>query len=200
MLYGIGLGPGDPELLTRKAIGLIEQADEVIVPGGVARDIIRGIREPRVSEFPMGGGKEAAERLSEELARRCLKEDIAFCCLGDVTLFSTFQELAEAVRARDSEVKIEMVPGITSVQAALSKLGVFIDAPMLITTGELKEPELYAIMKATRPTDVEWRLRERGFDEFYIAERVTMEGERVERIESFPSRSHYFTLLLAKRR
>ncbi|MEM1752645.1 MAG: SAM-dependent methyltransferase, partial [Archaeoglobaceae archaeon] len=48
MLYGVSLGPGDPELLTLKAIRVLKEANEVIVPGENAEKLVRRFREPRI--------------------------------------------------------------------------------------------------------------------------------------------------------
>jgi len=198
MLLGVGLGPGDPELLTYRAVRAIREADEVIVPGKMAYALIAHIREPRMVEFPMGSGIEVAKRLGAELAERCEEEDVAFCCIGDPSLYSTFQYVAGEVSARNPRVRIETVPGITGASAALSRLGLFVDDSLLITTSASLEAKMCVVLKATRPRELAEQLRQRGYREFFLAERVFMEGERTEHLDELPETSSYFTIVVAR--
>ena len=55
MLVGLGLGPGDPELLTLRAVRLIREADAVFVPGRLAKTLVAPYRDAEVLDFPMTG-------------------------------------------------------------------------------------------------------------------------------------------------
>ena len=135
-LFGIGLGPGDPELLTAKAIRLIQMADLIICPvksegaNSTAYEIVKpylneGTGEVRMMVFPMVGRskdwesswvKNAAEI---ELAWNQGKS-IAFLTLGDPSIYSTWSYLQAYL---PDELEREVVPGITSFCAVSARLG-----------------------------------------------------------------------------
>lgn len=138
-LYGVGVGPGDPELLTRKAERILRQVDVVAVPKrgprdrGYAFEIVASLLDPGRQEildlvFPMTRDRErleaAWESHVEALARRLRDgRDCAFITEGDPFLYSTFIPLWERLRARCPEVPVEAVPGVSSVTAASCRAG-----------------------------------------------------------------------------
>ncbi|MEM1670723.1 MAG: SAM-dependent methyltransferase [Archaeoglobaceae archaeon] len=196
MLYGVSLGPGDPELLTLKAIRVLKEANEVIVPGENAEKLVRQFREPRIVEFPMGKGQEVARKLAEELVERIKKEKIAFCCIGDAVLYSTFSELAEEVLKLDPSAEIEIVPGVSVVFSALAMTRTFVKKSLLITTNF--EEEVIAVMKAKRSGEIAEKLRAMGFTELKFVERLYMEGQRISK--EIPNEADYFSLILGVKR
>jgi|Deesub1362B_J571_1020462.scaffolds.fasta_scaffold00055_104 precorrin-2/cobalt-factor-2 C20-methyltransferase len=202
MLVGVGLGPGDPELLTIKAVKAIEEADEVIVPGKLAYDVVSRYRKPRLVEFPMGMSEKVEDVLSDELANRCVEEDVVFATLGDVAFFSTFQHIATKTREKNPDVEIRMIPGVPSFTAVFSKLNLFVDAPILITTPELRNAEYVVVLKAKKPREIARELEKRGYDRFVIAERIFMDGEylgEIGKAGEIEERADYFTLLVGLR-
>ncbi|MDI9643344.1 MAG: SAM-dependent methyltransferase [Archaeoglobales archaeon] len=196
MLYGVSLGPGDPELLTLKAIRVLKEANEVIVPGENAEKLVRQFREPRIVEFPMGKGQEVARKLAEELVERIKKEKIAFCCIGDAVLYSTFSELAEEVLKLDPSAEIEIVPGVSVVFSALAMTRTFVKKSLLITTNF--EEEVIAVMKAKRSGEIAEKLRAMGFTELKFVEKLFMEGQRISK--EIPNEADYFSLILGVKR
>ena len=139
-LYGIGVGPGDPEYLTIKALRLIKECDVIAVPGRspqdtVAYKIVDGIypeiekKELLGIHMPMTKDKavlktsheKGADRLCEELDRG---KNVAFLTLGDPTLYSTYIYLHEEVKRKGYPV--EIVSGIPSFCAAAAKLNMSI--------------------------------------------------------------------------
>lgn len=135
-LYAIGLGPGDPDLMTVKAVNILKNVDSIIVPkagiksGSVARDIVSralGNDLPFVEiVFPMSRNRTELELHWNKAADAVLYmlnkgEDIAFVTLGDVSLYSTFSYLEWAIRKKEPAVKAELVPGISSIQLAAVK-------------------------------------------------------------------------------
>ncbi len=195
MLYGVSLGPGDFELMTIKALKTIERADEVIVPGKLAYEIVKKIREPRLVEFPMGGAEKVIEELSSELAERCVDEDVAFATLGDVAFFSTFQKLAEKVKEKNELVEIEMIPGVPSFTSVFSKLKLFVNSPMLVTTADFQEVSYAVVLKSTKPREVAKKLEKDGF-KVVQAEKIFMSGEKICEPEDEAS---YFTMVVGWR-
>ena len=143
-LIGVGVGPGDPELVTVKAVRVLREADVVLVPvlatqeppePGRAETIIRayvGADRIRRLEFALNdtGGvtprraaawQAAAAAVAEEFAAGAAS--VAFGALGDPNLYSTFSYLAQAVRELVPDVTMETVAGITAMQDLASRAG-----------------------------------------------------------------------------
>ncbi len=193
MLIGVSLGPGDPELLTIRGKRVIEESDEVIVPGRLAERIVRHFRDDvRVVEFPMGKAGGVVENLSEELAERCMNEDIAFCVLGDVAFFSTFQDLVIAIKQKNPDVGVEMIPGVPSFTAVFSKLGMFVDGSMKVNSAHDRKEKFEVILKATKPLEMADDLKNRGYSVVQV-ERMYMDGEFVGEPRE---KASYFTIVV----
>jgi precorrin-2/cobalt-factor-2 C20-methyltransferase len=135
IFYGIGVGPGDPELLTVKAASVLSACPNVFVPkariasGSVALEIARKYLSPgaKVRElvFPMTPDQELLEQRwceSAELIAAVLESgiDACFLTLGDPMVYSTYIYLLRALQQRLPELKTITVPGITSFCAAAS--------------------------------------------------------------------------------
>ncbi len=137
ILYGIGIGPGDPELLTLKGRRLLEEADAIFVPKSelegesLALSVIADLVDAsKVVElvFPMAKDEgvlrahwsKAAEAVCERLERG---EKVAFVTLGDPSLYSTFNYLRREIELRWPSTAIEIVPGISAPSAAAARLG-----------------------------------------------------------------------------
>jgi precorrin-2/cobalt-factor-2 C20-methyltransferase len=137
-LYVIGVGPGDPELLTLKAARLIREVPVVFVPKGreegksialsiVNRLIHTGDKKVIELHFPMKKTRLMNEEerknwqaISEEVLK-FLDKDGAFLTLGDPCLYSTFFYLYDSLLSLAPELKIEIVPGVSSINAAASR-------------------------------------------------------------------------------
>lgn len=132
--YGIGIGPGDPELLTLKAARVIKEVDVVFVPKAgikeesLALEIVSPLLDgKRVIEkvFPMikeqekleSHWREAALAIKEELQAG---KSVAFLTIGDPLTFSTYVYLLRCLREMVPEEKIHTIPGVTSFNAAAS--------------------------------------------------------------------------------
>ncbi len=195
MLYAVGLGPGDKKMLTLKAVEIIKKVEEVIVPGKMAYELVKDIREPRIVEFPMRRAEKVVKALAEEIAHK--SGDIAFCCLGDPMLYSTFHHLYNELIKINPKIEVEIVPGITSVSCALAKAKVFVEKSLLVTTSEFLEADVVAVMKSKKPLEIAKKLRDQGFSDFWFVERMFMEGEKVTKV--LPENADYFSLVVARK-
>ena len=134
-LYGIGVGPGDPELLTLKAKRLIEECDIVAVPvkkegeDSVALNIAKGavkIPEEKIQEIVFTMAKDKTKREAAEEIMKLLDEgkSIAMLALGDIGIYSTYAYVHKRLLKEGYDV--EMVSGIPSFCAGASKAGISI--------------------------------------------------------------------------
>ncbi len=136
-LYGVSLGPGDPDLMTRRAWSLLQSDAYWTYPvkkkngTSYALQIAlqTGLTEPENSTaliFPMTHDKEklakywlhAAQTVIEKLQQG---HNVIFLVEGDASTFSTFQHLAKTVKALDETVIVETIPGVTSFNAAAAR-------------------------------------------------------------------------------
>ena len=132
-LFGVGVGPGDPELLTLKALRIIRAAAVICVPQSETRPdsyalgIIREYLDADKQEvlrlpFPVDDPKGAAgvwRSGADTLAQRLYGgQDVAFITEGDPMLFSTFIYVLEAMTAAHPSIPVEIIPGVSSVMAA----------------------------------------------------------------------------------
>lgn len=127
--YGVGVGPGDSELITLKALNTIKRCDYVFTPKSkgisTARDIASEyLKDKQVIEleFPMGEDnsdryREAAKQIDETLKPG---ETCVFLTLGDPMTYSTYLYLM--LEVKNTDIEIETIPGITSFGASTSRL------------------------------------------------------------------------------
>ncbi|MCL2358804.1 precorrin-2 C(20)-methyltransferase [Candidatus Bathycorpusculum sp.] len=141
VFIGIGVGPGDPELLTFKAAKALKTVDVICIPKShinkpsMALGMIKEVLAERTNPveiielvFPMTKDELNNRKLWIEnaaiVAKKVQKGDVAFITLGDPMLYSTFRYLYECVKETYPEIELEVIPGVTSVTAvaASSKL------------------------------------------------------------------------------
>ncbi|MHB8421741.1 MAG: precorrin-2 C(20)-methyltransferase [Leptospirales bacterium] len=139
-LYGIGVGPGNPDLLTLRAARILSSVPTLAIPksvsdGGsmalsVVEEILSERKEPleRVElVFPMTKDQlvlaDSRENNARILEKALSAGDVAFISLGDIFFYSTFGNLLEGLRSRIPDLKVEVIPGITSVSAATALIG-----------------------------------------------------------------------------
>jgi precorrin-2/cobalt-factor-2 C20-methyltransferase len=132
-LYGIGVGPGDPEWITVKAARVLGQCAHVCVPKSraagesVALDIARSyLREDTVVHeltFPMTSDESVLRSSWQQAAAEVLAildrgADCCFLTLGDALLYSTYIYLLRELRTLAPDVRVVTVPGVTAFSAA----------------------------------------------------------------------------------
>jgi precorrin-2/cobalt-factor-2 C20-methyltransferase len=136
-LVGVGVGPGDPELLTLKGLRALREADRVFVPvadtgeEGRAERTVREHLEPeriRRLVFALSDDAETRERNWTGAAREVLGyleqgETCAFATIGDPNVYSTFTYLARKIVAGMPDVDVSTVPGITAMQDLAARSG-----------------------------------------------------------------------------
>ncbi len=137
-LYGIGVGPGDPELLTLKALKALQKAPVICVPQAanrresyalsIVKDYLKPEQEILRAPFPTDDAEGAAQawrEASEMVVERLRKgQDVAFLTEGDPMLFSTFSYLLAGVQELCPEAPVKIIPGVSSVMAAAASAGV----------------------------------------------------------------------------
>ncbi len=202
MLVGVGIGPGDPELLTVRAVRLIKEADAVFVPGRVAAAIIAPYRtDVQVLSFPMTDDEDYISRCIEEnaetIAPHARSGLSVFCILGDPNFYGTFSRLTAVLTDRHPDIACATVPGISAITAFASAAGVSVAGGVGVSDGSPESSRL--LLKVKRPKETAERLREEGFDEFVLVERMYMDGERICRGEDLPEESSYFSVLFARK-
>jgi precorrin-2/cobalt-factor-2 C20-methyltransferase len=200
MLIGLGLGPGDPELLTLRAVRILREADAVFVPGEIAQKLVAPYREAEVLSFPMTGDEEAIRQGVGEAADRIARVAdggiAVFALLGDPNVYSTYARLLGVIRERYPEIPCRTVPGVSSITAFASVAGVTLSGGFSVSDGKGEKGRI--LLKVRRPREMAERLAREGFREFVLVERMFLDGERVYRGE-LPEESTYFSILYAER-
>ena len=136
-VYAVGVGPGDPELLTRKAERILRSADVILAPvsnlaeasvalGTIREFIDEGRQEIIVHQFPMTSDRAllipAWQGAAELIAAHAeAGRSVAFITIGDPLFYSTFIYLLRLLREQWPQIAIEIIPGISSINAAASE-------------------------------------------------------------------------------
>ncbi|MGD8881859.1 MAG: precorrin-2 C(20)-methyltransferase [Desulfobacterales bacterium] len=136
-LYGIGVGPGDPELVTVKAAKILGQVDVVFAAAStknhhslakdIARPYIPEATPLKMLKFPMTRNKTETRSAWKQHARTIINalekgQNVAFLTLGDAMTYSTFGYVVRHIGNSAPHLKIETIPGISSYQAAAARL------------------------------------------------------------------------------
>ena len=220
--YGVGVGPGDPELMTLKAVRLIRENEVIAVPGKNARESV-------AYKIALGAVPEIAdktlvpvympmvrdrEKLAQEHQRgaKLLEEyldqgkNVVYLTLGDSTVYCTFSYLQHILEEDGYEV--ELVSGITSFCAAAARLNISLtewNEPLHVipashkTDHPLDQHGTYVLMKsASRMKEVKELLIASG-RQVGCVENCGMENEKVyHSAEEIPDDAGYFSLVIAR--
>jgi precorrin-2/cobalt-factor-2 C20-methyltransferase len=226
-LYGLGVGPGDPELMTLKAVRLIRECSVVAVPASgretnVAFEIARGaVPEIETKELlevsmPMirdeSKLKESHDRAAEAVIVELEKgKDVVFLTLGDPSIYSTYIYVHDRVGAKGYET--EIVPGIPSFCAVSARLNEGLteaSEALHIIPASYEGLEEALLLKGTRVLmksgksigKVKELLQNKEIPpSVKMVERCGMQGERVfKRLEDLDEEAGYFSVLVVKDR
>ena len=207
-LYGVGLGPGDPELVTVRGKRLLERAETVFAPGELAEELAGAYapveRIERLS-FPMTRDEKALRTAWTEAAETVapIAEDgiAAFATIGDPKVYSTFTHLKRALE-NFPEVVVETVPGVSVVTAFASALGVEIDGdPIEVREARVGVPgdaEQLLLLKVTDVPAIHRELTEAGYTATYGRRLFMTDSTVTTEPESLES-GDYFTVAYATR-
>lgn len=222
IMYGIGVGPGDPELMTLKAVRRIREMDVIAIPHSdknictayqIAKAAVPEIEEKECLYLPMPMTKDkkvledshesAAKAVMERLDRG---ENVGFITLGDVTIYSTCSYLLERLWKKGYATRLES--GITSFCAVAARLGI----PLVTGAQELhvipasyqikdalKLPGVKVLMKAGRQMKaVKEEIGAGGF-EAVMVENCGMSDERVyHSLGEIPDEAGYYSLIIVR--
>ena len=221
-LYGVGVGPGDPELITCKAVRLIRENEVIAVPGKDARksaayriavQAVPELTEKELAPIPMPMVKDRA-RLEEEHRKgaETLKtyldrgRNVVYLTLGDPTIYSTFSYLQRILE--EEGFPVELCNGVPSFCAAAARLNLPLsewDEPIHIlpavhgTDHALNLPGTCVLMKpASQMKEVKALLRQSGREAAAVLN-CGMVGETVCRnVDEIPDDAGYFSLIISK--
>ncbi|UCG14436.1 MAG: precorrin-2 C(20)-methyltransferase [Deltaproteobacteria bacterium] len=132
-LYGVGVGPGDPELITLKAVKVLNQVEVIFAASSSKNEYSLALENAKSHmyngaevlrlDFPMTRDKQVLRKTWEVNARQILAhlrqgKDVAFITIGDPLTYSTFGYMMQTITDMAPEIPIRIVPGVTSYQAA----------------------------------------------------------------------------------
>ncbi|MDD6188313.1 MAG: precorrin-2 C(20)-methyltransferase [Clostridiales bacterium] len=221
-LWGVGVGPGDPELMTMKAVRVLREADVVMVPDtsksdktalNIAKDYLDGSKELIFVKTPMVRDKAVVDAAYDDAARQiCALLDqgkqVAFLTLGDPTVYSTYMYIHEKVMCQGYTV--EVVPGVTSFCAAAARLNISLcqgSEPLLVIPAShnpealMDVPANKVFMKAgSSILELQKSLAEHGMlENAAMVENCSMPNERLfPKFKELNETSGYFSLVIAK--
>ncbi|OGW41239.1 MAG: precorrin-2 C(20)-methyltransferase [Nitrospirae bacterium GWD2_57_9] len=234
-LYAVGIGPGDPELMTIKAVRILKQVPCIVVPKGreegssLALSIVQKIlpldgKEIVEAFFPMkktmGGEREDLDHQWNETVDAVLNRldrgtDAAFITIGDPGIYSTFFYLYDRLLERRPSLAIEIIPGISSINAAAARAGVYLGlgneriailpANYLESLQEtLEKFDTVVLMKVNKVFDTVREILEKmdlAGNAVYVA-RTGMEDERIYNdIRTVGKEDlNYFSLMIVRKR
>jgi precorrin-2/cobalt-factor-2 C20-methyltransferase len=201
MLVGLGLGPGNPELLTIRAVRLLREADAVFVPGRIAKDLVAPYRDAVVLEFPMTDDEARIRRCLEENAQKIApvaERGLAiFGILGDPNFFSTFSRLCAVMAEDHPAIEFRTEPGISSITAFAAAAGIPVNEGFSVSDGTMSDMKI--LLKVRKPREKAAALKAEGYREFVLVERMFFDDMRVYRDGDLPEKSDYMSVMYVRK-
>lgn len=220
--YGVGVGPGDAEYMTLKAIRLIKENDVIAVPGKEPKEsaaykiAVQNVPELKDKELipiymPMVKDRELIEKEHIKGAKIIESyldrgKNVVYITLGDPTIYCTFSYLQHILE--NDGYKTELISGITSFCAAAARLNISLtewDEPLHIvpavhkTNSPLDQSGNYVLMKsASGMKEVKELLNKSGLNVSAVTN-CGMSDERIYKsADEIPDDAGYFSLIIAK--
>ena len=220
-LYGVGLGPGAPDLMTLRAARLIEAAGVIAYPTlagaesfarAIAADLIANDAREIVMDVPMSVERAPAQAAYDKGAAEIAAaldagDDVVCLCEGDPFFYGSFMYLFARLSDR---YRVEVVPGVTSITACAARAGMPLAARnerLTVLPGPLPEAELRAridgaesvvIMKVGRHlAKIRAVIANLGLTASAVyVERATLPQEVVLPLADAPEKAPYFSMIL----
>ena len=222
-VFGVGVGPGDPELITLKAVRVIRECEVIAVPGTratasrayrIALDVVPEIAHKETLALPTPMTKDhtallAAHRANALTLEALLNEGkcVAYLTLGDPTIYSTFSYLQRQL-SKDGYATC-VISGVTSFCAAAARLGTPIvegqEALHVLPASQdrdvsLEQNDTYVFLKGGHHAqELKDRLRARERTAWAIQNCGTASERVYATIDEIPSRMDYFSLIVSSR-
>lgn len=222
-LYGVGVGPGDPKLMTYKAVETIEKCQVIAVPkSGDAEQVALNIAKAFIKDqvivdcyMPMIRDKEELKACHEQVSMQ-LKAyldkgcDVAFLTLGDPTIYSTYMYIHRLILEMGYET--EIIPGISSICSVAAALNDSLcegSECLHIIPASYKGKEDYLDLQGTKVLmktgksmeKVKKHLRDRGlYEEAKAVECASMTNEKIHQTLDTVEESSYFSVIVVKER
>ena len=222
VLYGIGVGPVDPELMTLKAVRLIREMDIIAAPGedvkattayNIAVQAVPEMAEKEMlpiympmvmdREFIIQHHRKGAMEIAKKLEEG---KNVGFITLGDSTVYSTFSYIEKIVK--DMGYQTAYISGIPSFCAAAATMGIPLAEwreslhiiPAIHSLQEnLDDEGNYVLMKSGRKINkVKEILKESGKDVVMVENCGMPDEKRYNSVDEIPDDSGYFALIIAK--
>ncbi len=222
ILYGVGVGPGDPELMTLKAVRLIEENHIIALPGAVPTETIAyqiAIQAvPALADkelvpvyMPMTHDQEELERNHQKGAQTIVSylkqgKNVIFLTLGDPSIYSTFTYIQQAVE--QNGYPTAMISGITSFCAAAASVNtslvkwneqLHIVPAVHSLQHQLPDSGNYVLMKSGKKMKQVKEILAASRRAVVTVENCGTENEHIYRgVEEIPDDAGYYSLIIAK--
>lgn len=222
-LYGVGVGPGDPKLMTYKAVETIQKCQVVAVPkSGNSEQVALNIAKEFIKNqtlidcyMPMIRDKQALRKQHEEVVSEFKGyldkgQDIAFLTLGDPTIYSTYMYIHRLIKEMGYET--EIIPGISSICSVAAALNDSLcegSDCLHIIPASYKGKEDYLDLEGTKVLmktgksmeKVKQHLKEKGlYERAQAVECASMPNEKIHESLDTVEESSYFSVIVVKER